>query len=195
MKILDFPKSPRQSTPYTCSAAVISAILYYYGKDVREGEISKALGIQGEVTRVGLDPKFKLILIDTTGPSPQQLVKCLNHYGLKTCSGNHMLLEDIKLYIDKNFPVILSLQAYSLSDISDYSKYNNGHYVVAIGYDDSKNILICEDPSINTNRGYLKYKEIDQRWHDIDYGIKSEHFGIVVFGTPKFNKHKLIHIE
>jgi hypothetical protein len=44
------------------------------------------------------------------------------------------------------------------------SRNQDGHYVVAIGFDDAN--IYFMDPSISGRRGYLSWREFKQRWHE-----------------------------
>ena len=107
-----------------------------------------------------------------------------------------MDIGQVKNYIDKKFPVILLIQAWPDKKVKDWKNdWIDGHYVVAIGYD--KNKIYFEDPS-SSLRTYLYYKELEERWHDIDLKKnkkKYNHLGIVVMGKKKFCEHKAIHMD
>jgi len=174
-KTISFP-DVRQSKSFSCGASAVQAILYYYGIEIREDKLISKLNTNSE-----------------EGTNINRIEKLFKEYNLKTKSQQLMTIDDLKSYIDKNIPVIICIQAWGDKN-KDYSSYDNGHYVIAVGYDD-KNI-ICEDPSLNDNRGSLSYQELDKRWHDIDGKNKLEHFGIVVFGKPpKFDPSIIKKIE
>jgi len=66
---------------------------------------------------------------------------------------------------------------------------------VAIGYDNKK--FYFEDPSA-VIRTYLTFKELEERWHDIDAKTKKKfyHFGITFYGKkPKFKLNEAIHMD
>jgi predicted double-glycine peptidase len=167
----------RQATEYTCGASVVQAVLFYYGIESREDKIS-------EKTKT-----------DKTGTNVNDIINTLNSYNLKT-DARSMFVQDLKNYIDKSIPVIIAIQAWSKNKKIDYAKtYDEGHYVVVIGYDE--NNIIFEDPSILNNKAYLSYKELEERWHDkTNKKEKLEHFGIAVYGkAPNFNINKFKHID
>jgi len=177
-KILTFPDS-RQATNFSCGAASVQAVLYYYGIEVREDKLIKIFDAKPtHIVHSGIDP-------DTLKQKMEQL------WGLKVQMGE-MTIEDVKDFIDKDIPVILAIQAWrgedNASDETDYTgEYKDGHYVVAIGYTDHS--MIFDDPSIPSNRAYLPFDELDTRWHDNDYhGNVYEHLGLAVHGKqPTFN--------
>jgi hypothetical protein len=175
MKILDFPDS-RQSVEFSCGASALQSILLYYGIDRIENKIKKS---------IGSSPK--------SGSSITKIKEYIKDNGLKYASGK-MSIEDIKSYINKNIPVLITIQAWKNKKVDYKKSWKNGHYVVAIGYDGDD--IIFDDPSIHSRRGKLSSKELLKRWHDIDGNKKIENYGIAVFGKkPKFDKDKIIKIE
>ena len=72
--------------------------------------------------------------------------------------------------------------------------WNDGHWVVPIGYD-SKYIHF-EDPACQY-RTFLSYDELNKRWHDIDTPDKKLfHFGISFYGKPeRFDEYESIHMD
>lgn len=181
-KILTFPEV-RQATNFTCGAASVQAVLYYYGIEVREDKLIKIFDAKPtHMVHSGIDP-------DIIKQKLEQL------WGLKVTM-KQMTIDEVKDFIDTGIPVILALQAWrgedNASDTTDYTHdYKDGHYVVAIGYTDRS--MIFDDPSILNNRAYLPFDELNDRWHDVDYqGNKYENLGMAVFGKPPaFNPNTL----
>ena len=98
--------------------------------------------------------------------------------------------------IDKRIPVILSMQAWA----KDPSVYQNadhqadGHYIVAIGYDDD-DCFYFMDPSIDARPGYLSWKDLDRRWQENEgtEGIEFyRHLGIIVRPGKNTDKARCI---
>ena len=181
-KILTFPEA-RQSTNFSCGAASIQAILYYYGIDIREDNIIKMLDVKPtSIVHSGIDPDI-------------MKKKLEDIWKLKVLMKQNMTIDNLKKLIDKNIPVILAIQAWQSEDETkgevDYSEtYFDGHYVVAIGYTDKH--IIFEDPSILSNRGYLTYGELNDRWHDKDFKNRTyEHLGLAVYGKKPKYKDKI----
>lgn len=180
IKILEFPES-RQSTNFSCGASSIQSVLYYYGIEVREDKLIKLFDAKPtNIVHSGIDP-------DHMKDKLEKIWKL--SVDMRTMS-----LDDIREYLDRNIPVILAMQAWRgedrANDSIDYSKsYSDGHYIVAIGYSDKH--MIFDDPSILSNRAYLPFDELEQRWHDEDYhGNKFEHLGLAVYGKePVFDKN------
>lgn len=174
--LLEFPEL-RQMFNYDCGASVTQNVLVYYGKEIREDALLKE-----EKT----NPK--------EGTAIHNIVKELHHFGLKTIE-REMTLDDVKKFLRGSVPVILLLQAWTDQEKVDWNNdWEDGHYVVAIGYDHEK--IYFEDPSA-FERTYLTFEELRKRWHDID--VRQEkyyNYGIAVYGKkPKFSNHKLIHMD
>jgi hypothetical protein len=101
-----------------------------------------------------------------------------------------MSVKAVKKHLAAGRPVICSIQAYSDDDHPDYRTDGNGHYVVAIGYDEKT--VYFMDPSANydSTRGnpcyaYLSVKAMKRRWHE-DEGVGGKHerlrrLGIVIY--------------
>lgn len=175
MKTITLPQL-RQVYNYDCGANALQAILVYYGIEIREDRIIKSAGTVKNGTPI------------------QGIIRTAEKYGLKT-EAREMNITDIKKHIDRKIPVILVLQAWAKKKKIDWEKdWLDGHYVVAIGY--TKDKIIFEDPS-SFERTYLKYDELEKRWHDIDLnGKKYFHYGIAIFGkSPKFHAEKILHMN
>lgn len=173
MKILDFPDL-RQTFEYDCGASVLQSILVYFGIELREEIIIN----EAKTTE--------------TGTSVENIEHVLYSHGLELDSRS-MDISDIKKYLDKDVPVILLLQAWSEDD-EDYKKdWKDGHYVVALGYDEDK--LYFEDP-YTFKRAWLSFNEINDRWHDVVNGKKYFNHGIAVYGkNPVYNSKSIEHMD
>jgi ABC-type bacteriocin/lantibiotic exporter with double-glycine peptidase domain len=183
-KILDFPVI-RQSTLDTCSCASVQACLCYYGFDHREGQIRRLMRVERNTQEV----------------HPRKIVKILNRFGLKA-GYRKLTLNDLITYIDKGVPVIINLQAWYKTKDPDYSKDNDGHYAVAVGYDAAKRRIIFSDPAC-FYKTYLSYTELEKRWHDGDKVDSKgnevwdyDYMGIAVWGKKSiFSSDKIVHMD
>jgi len=174
--IVNFP-SVRQSTKYSCGAAAAQSILGYYGIDKREDELMKELGT------------------DKDGTDIAPLVDLFKRNKLRTDDMVNLSVDDIKKYIKRKVPVIMSIQAWGKKHAKYRGSLKDGHYVVAIGYD--KDGIIFQDPSILGARGFIPYGDLDDRWNaEDDDKTKISKHGIAVHGTPKLglNKKQLIEV-
>lgn len=175
MKILALPKL-RQTFNYDCGAKAIESVLAYYRIEVREDKIIKLAATTKEGTKI------------------KNIEKVICKYGLKIKSGR-MNIEDLIIYIDKKIPVIIALQAWTnKKQVIWKTNWSDGHYVVVVGY--SKDRIIFAD-SASYNYSYLTFRELANRWHDVDIdGKKYLNFGMAVYGKkPKYNEDKLIHMD
>jgi len=175
MVIISLPQL-RQTYGYDCGAKALQSVLVYYGFEVREDELMKLAGTS------------------PTGTPIKGIVKAAKKYGLKVDS-KPMTCEEVKGYIKRRIPVIILLQAWTeKKQVKWESDWVDGHYVVAIGY--TKDRVLFEDPS-SFERTYLRYNELEKRWHDVDErsGKKYFHQGIALFGKkPLFDSKRVVHM-
>lgn len=152
----------RQAYDYDCGANALQSVLAYYGIDTREDKILHIAKTTGD------------------GTNPGNLALAIEHYGLQH-EALEMTVADVKEFIKRGIPVIVLLQAWTKTPDTDWKNdWKDGHYVVAIGYDDEK--VIFEDPS-SFHRTYLSNEALEERWHDVDEnGNKYVHWGIAVYG-------------
>jgi predicted double-glycine peptidase len=151
----------RQATDYTCGVAALQSVLGFFGEEFREDELAKKLKANSQ-----------------EGTAYANIARFAKKKGFRVDIHKGMTLEALKRLLDKRSPVICLIQAWSEHPI-DYSKtWANGHYVVAIGYDD-KNIFFM-DPSTLGNYAYIPAAEFVKRWHDTDGKEHLRHFGMVV---------------
>ena len=175
--LLDFPEV-RQGTDYSCGDSAMQSVLYYYGIELREDQLIR-----------------RLHTTEADGTEPQAMADFAKAKGFSV-DMRAMSIADIKEYIDKAIPVIMDIQAWSGHRHPHYKgDYDDGHYVVVIGYDDAR--FIFEDPSM-MNRGYLTFAELLERWHDIGNGPHAAHLshrGIAIYGKPpRFRSSTIKHI-
>lgn len=175
MKIISFPEL-RQTFEYDCGANALQSVLSFYGIDVREEILIKQIGT------------------NKSGSSIKNIGKTAGKYGLKTKAGK-MTVEDIKKYINKKIPVILLLQAWSKTETDYKNSWSNGHFVVAIGYDENR--LYFEDP-YSILRTYLTWEELLDRWHDKSIGNKEKliNMGIAIYGKKGlYDIKNIVHMD
>lgn len=200
-KLIDFPEA-RQSTNFSCGAASAQTILYFYGIELREDKIISEIPVY-PINEEKPAPYIKFDRREHSGAPPKKIVSFLRSKGLKAVMAKDMTLEQLKKKIDQEVPVVVAMQAWNKKNYGPgttpkphlYDKtYNDGHYVVAIGYGTSSKgepAIIFEDPSILTNRAWLPEDEFLARWHDKDSaGNVYNQLGIFVTGSPKKFQHK-----
>ena len=122
----------------------------------------------------------------------RNIVTYARQLGLEAEWQDRMTTEQLEGLIRRRIPVLCSIQAYA-KDPSHYDdpRWNgDGHYVVAVGFDEDN--IYFMDPSIDERRGYLPWREFEKRWHENEgTDAKPEvrrHLGIVIRpprgGTP-----------
>ena len=172
MKTLNFPEL-RQIYNYDCGACAVCCILAYYGLDVREEGVMKFAGTTEKGTSVG------------------GIIKTFEYYGFPIKHGT-TTIKQLREAIDNKFPTIITIQAYRAS-YEPYSKcWDDGHYVVAIGYSDTR--IYFEDPA-SYCRTWLSDLELEERWHDSDDTGQALNWGCTVIGKPAYKRNTSIHMD
>jgi ABC-type bacteriocin/lantibiotic exporter with double-glycine peptidase domain len=170
MKTFDFPEM-RQISIWDCGANVMESILDYYGIDVGEEVLMKLAGTNKEI-----------------GTTIAGMEKIAKKYRLKFKAGA-MTIEEIKRYIDKKIPVVLSLKAWPEKKVDWTLDSVEGHYAIAVGYDRSR--IYFEDP-YKSVRTYLSFKELEIRWHSVDRGKRYVKWGMAVLGRKDGKRKSLL---
>lgn len=144
LKLLDVPFVKQKDN--FCGPASLSSVLEYYGVKKSQEEIAKAV----------YDPKLKGALITDLQNYAQSL-------GFKTqlFTGS---LQEVKGYINKGFPVILLID-------NGFLWVSVPHYVVVIGYDESR---FYAHTGYEEKRAF-SYSELDKKW------AKMGRVGLVVY--------------
>jgi predicted double-glycine peptidase len=163
----------RQSYDFDCGAAALQVVMEYYGVEMRGDRIRHE------------------IKTDNDGTSYVDMAALAEKKGFNIFASEGVTLERLKQFIEDGYPVIVLVQAWAEKHmtLAEWRKdYEDGHYVVVIGYQDS--IIIFEDPSSCRNT-WLTEREFLARWHDYDYkiGKKLEHFAMVLMGKQPVIKH------
>jgi ABC-type bacteriocin/lantibiotic exporter with double-glycine peptidase domain len=174
MKLLDFPTF-RQTKNYDCGAIATQMVLAYFEIDVQGNKI------------------IKETQCNKSGTEIKNIIKTLSKYGLK-CKSEKMNIGILKKHIKDNQPIIIPLQAWTNKKNIDWkNNWSDGHYVVAIGYD--KNKIYFADPS-SIYKTYLKYEELEKRWHDQDVNEKKYiNYGIAISGKSDYSYSKIIQMK
>jgi len=164
--------SMAQPDDYSCGAAALMSICSFYG--VGEEQIT--------------DFKQKVHSNPTNGTNFENMIHYAHELGLAADAHRNMTIDELQGYIKECKPVICSIQAYGKP--SDYDRNDNGHYVVAIGFDETN--IYFMDPSVpaeNRRRGFIPKADLPARWHD-DEADKGQpqniinHLGIVFYPKP-----------
>ena len=118
----------RQSTNYTCGVAALQSVLAFYGHSMRED-------ILAHVLESGPDH----------GTNYHQMVEYVRALGFSADAVIALDLDGLRALLDAGTPVILAIQAWSDNPARYASDWEDGHYVVAVGYDDKR--VYFMDPS------------------------------------------------
>ena len=145
----------RQGTDHTCGVASFQSVLAYYGESIREDNLGKAVKVTDEGT-------------------PWKNIKAYAlKQGFNVDVRLNMTLDDLKKLLAEHKPVILAIQAWPDNPV-DYKKdWNDGHYVVAVGYDNDN--IYFMDPSTLGDYTFIPRGEFLARWHDRDMDGKTKH--------------------
>lgn len=159
--------SLRQSFDFDCGVKALQGVFAYYGVEERADKLIESLNA---------DPEL--------GTSVPNIVSVAESRGFTVVTGSNWTLDDLKNYLDQGHPVIVLMQAWSDRQLSLKQwreNYDDGHYVVLVGYDGP--VLYFEDPA-SFHRIWLRENEFVARWHDMDpvTGEKLHRLGIVLLG-------------
>ena len=161
-----------QETDYSCGASSLQAVAKYYG--------------------VGPDDEWEFVrdlrMDHRVGSHPDQIQRAAEEYGLTFREYAPMTLAHLRAELRSQHPVLLMIQAWGQERVHgewrarrDYGRdWKDGHWVVAIGY--AAGLVFFEDPSLTAVRGYLRDKELDDRWHDTARENKRmDHYGLAIW--------------
>ena len=166
----------KQNAEHTCGVAALRSVLHYYGvPDEHEAVLADKLGSHPD-----------------WGTNYRAIVDYAKSVGLTATTHTEMSIDDLARNIDRGTPVILALQAWADDPQIDWREsYDNGHYVVATGYD-AANIYFM-DPYMRGSYTYIPRAQLEDRWHDMDGEGPLEHFGIVIAGrAPAFDFDRVL---
>jgi predicted double-glycine peptidase len=139
-----------QATSYSCGAAALAAILYYWQVS-EEGEAEL-------YDRLDTTPQM--------GTEPEKIVEVARAYGLEASAREGWTVAELQQALQGRQTVIIDLQAWP-DEPKDWSNdWDDGHYVVLIGMDLDR--VYVMDPSSPARYAWLPVGELDQRWHDIE---------------------------
>lgn len=167
----------RQSTPYSCGAAAVQALLSYYGIDQREAELMQQLSTHPE-----------------QGTSPEAISRLLQSLGFEVEIRQGSTLAEVHQELQEGRPVILDGQAWREGEelkLPWSEVWDSGHYMVAVGLD--SRYLYLEDPSLLGQRGRISRQEWMDRWHDYEtdsQGHRREYHRCAIFVRGKQPVHR-----
>lgn len=179
---IDLP-DVRQPDNFSCGAGAFMSIASHYNVGPLDIE----------------DFKAALGTNSASGTYYRRIVEFANQLGLNASVQAGMTKRQLIKLIDRRIPVILSMQAYALDpDVyKDPDHQDDGHYIVAIGYDRHDNFYFM-DPSITGRRGFLAWPELNRRWQENEgWEVKEfyRHLGIVVRPGRRRAAPRALHID
>ena len=162
----------QQPDEYSCGVASLMAILAYYGTGPEDYE----------------DLKKEIGTTQKSGTDYHRMLRFATEQGLRADVIHDMTLGQLEACLLEGKPVVCAIQAYAentparqRADV--YHRDDNGHYLVAIGYDDDN--IYFMDPSLTGRRGFLPKAEFQARWHDNegtpDRPKLISHLGLVIW--------------
>jgi len=157
MLIKDFPIKV-QKEDFDCGVAVLWCVLSYHGIEVSYKEL-----------------RSRLKTSSLSGTSIKHFLKVCKQFNIKTKILNKKIRK-LKKYIRKEIPIVCLVQ--SERDGKWNNTWENGHYVVIIGYAD--NSLYLFNPS-SGNIDLISIKFFKKIWHDMADGVVYNKLAIACF--------------
>ncbi len=142
----------RQATHYSCGAAALLAILYYWDEyDGNESSLYEPLHTTKEL-----------------GTEPYMIEKVAREkFGLEARYRTDVTVADLQRALDRGETVIVDLQAWPEKEPQDWrADWDDGHYVVLVALDTRR--LYFMDPSTAGAYAWLPLSELEPRWHDVE---------------------------
>ncbi|MBS2030652.1 MAG: C39 family peptidase [Deltaproteobacteria bacterium] len=162
----------RQATDYTCGAAALMSVLYYYQRyDGREIALGERLGST-----------------EHDGTHAARIAAVAREFGLQANMEEHSTIEQIRASLARRDPVIVDLQAWTddPAHVRWRDAWEDGHFVVVVGLDAER--LYVMDPATAGGYAYVPLSELPDRWHDyedIDGGRVELHELSIFFGGDR----------
>ena len=168
----------RQATHYSCGAASLLSVLYYWrAYDGEESNLYHALETTPE-----------------QGTEPPKIVEVAKSYGLEAEMKENLTLTDLRKALEQGKTAILSIQAWRSEE--NASKpwneiWDDGHYVVLVAMD--KTHVFVMDPSTASAYAYVSLDEFLERWHDFEdrHGTvwRYQHLAIFIHGKKPIQSY------
>jgi predicted double-glycine peptidase len=170
----------RQTTDYTCGISALRSLLLYYGEEYGERELA---GMIGATPHRGTSYRSIMRFANQKFSDP---LKRNFQMQIKT----HMTLDDLRQLIDRGKPTIVLMQAWGNPGVNWKTEWNEGHYAVAVGYDE--NNIYFMDPTVLGHYAYVPIEEFLDRWHDKDpiTGEKLIRSGLVIGNDNKIPSYQ-----
>ena len=173
MKILEYPET-RQTFNFDCGANALVSTLVFCGIEEREDRVAA------------------LARTTKAGTSTEGILRVMDYYGLPHAARERMQPVDLRNAVDEGHPTLVTLQAYRESNQPYRGLWQDGHWTVAIGYDEHR--IFFEDPSA-FHRTWLADEELRQRWHDVNHGKRIFSWGCTVEVAGQYHHDQHFHME
>lgn len=155
-----------QTTSYTCGSTSTAALLQGFGFAVTEMSMTEELHSNNEV-----------------GTYYGEIVSALLRRGFSASARNGWTISQIREVLVRGGVVMVCYQAWKEDDGPWVLRWQDGHYSVVIGLDDT-NIFLMDPSQDDGYFGYIPLVEFEARWRDIDgtdaTGVPVVRFGISV---------------
>ncbi|KJS22318.1 MAG: hypothetical protein VR72_06460 [Clostridiaceae bacterium BRH_c20a] len=168
-----------QATTFSCGAAALQSVLFYYGLAMREKEMAEKLHTNPEI-----------------GTKYKSIIELARTFGFNAEGHLNMTIGQLEDKINENIPVIVLIQAWAKQSTNYHNNSGNEHYVVAIGFD--RENFYFMDPYTLGNYTYIPRADYSQRWHGREGEIVLEHLGIIITGKKgraAFNPAEILKLE
>jgi predicted double-glycine peptidase len=173
----------RQATRYSCGAAALLSILYYWQKyDGNESSLYHEL----ETT-------------ESYGTEPESIAKVArDKFGLAARYRSDVTLAELAAALARGETVIVAVQAWAEPVPRDWSRdWDDGHYVVLVALDKRRAYFM--DPSTAGGYAFLGRDELVQRWHDVEgHGgneQRRQHMAIFIAGHDHLRGYPVPSVE
>ncbi len=168
-----------QATDYTCGVAAALSVLYYLdkGQDIYEVDLARIL-----------------IKKKDDGVLSRHMIDYVEKKGFQAYKQENMSLIELEAFIREGKPVLVLLQAWPTTMKTSWSrKWRDGHWSVAIGFDDENYYFM--DPSTVGNYTYIPKGEFLRRWHDYDGKKRVHQMGLVIWNGRSFDYRIAVPLE
>lgn len=158
----------RQANSYSCGAAALLSILFYWR--VHDGGESSLYA--------------RLDTTEKDGTEPVKLAEGARSFGLEARLQEGSSLDELRAALKRGETAILDLQAWRTEETKKIPwdrDWDDGHYVVLVGLDGDYAYVM--DPSSSGAYAYLPLDELALRWHDFEdrHGPRREYRRLAVF--------------
>jgi uncharacterized protein len=141
----------RQVTEYSCGACALQAVMSYWGKNIEETELMKALQTTSE-----------------EGTYPENIVRGAQSLGFEAEARDHLSLEEVEQFTAEGAPMIALVQAWRSEKRAPESaaeEWDNGHYIVVLGVD--KAYVYFQDPFAKMSKAFMPRDTFVAHWHQV----------------------------